>query len=79
MNVDSVTMATFSVLFRINTVANKRLGLFNNLMMALSEVLLLFKQSSRSSWFREKNATSDPDTIADVNKRINSTNKLIEK
>ena len=60
-------MPTLTKLLAINMMANKFFGLSNK-PTAICEVLSVsFPNSSKSVGVKEKNATSDPEIIADIN------------
>lgn len=60
----------FTKLFEINTVANKIRGLSIKSIITLSVLLSLSLSSSRWAGEREKNATSEPEIMAEKTKRM---------
>jgi len=67
--VDNIIIATFTKLFEIRIVASNRFGTSNNLIIKNED--FVFFDSNSFSWacFNEKKAISEPEIIAEQNKR----------
>ena len=77
MYVDNITIATLTKLFEISIVASNLLGASSNLTIN-TEVFVLFSCIFfNCDFFNEKKAISDPEIIAEQNKRKNITIILI--
>ncbi len=68
-------IVTFTKLFPIRMVANKRCGFSSKFKMFRSDFALLFSISFNDCGLSEKKATSDAEMMAETNK----SNKLINK
>ena len=78
---DKTIIETFTKLFVIRMVANRCSGFCNNKLIFSSDEWPSFSIRSKSFGEREKKATSDADTNADINRHImvgiNAINALI--
>ena len=68
--VDNITIPTFTKLLVINIVASKCSGFFNKSSTCLLLLLFSIFKLSRLAGDKEKKATSEPDTNAELNNKI---------
>lgn len=73
INVDNITMATLMKVLEINIVAQSLSGFSINLSIAFFLPLLFDCSLSLSDEVSENNATSDPETRAEHNRKKNTT------
>ena len=75
--VQMTIIATLIKLFAIKIVAKRRFGFSSRCKATVADLLLEFNNSSFSLGPIEKNATSDPETMADIkSKTINAIPKI---
>ena len=63
--VDNIIIAIFKKLFAIKIVANKRFGLSNRASVRFEYEVFFKRRESISFVFKEKKATSEPETMAE--------------